>query len=362
MANVTARDGGPFIDGNERARPGTIRVWLFLVAALIFAIVLVGGATRLTDSGLSITEWQPVSGALPPLNAADWQAAFDKYKQIPEYKSVNAGMSLSDFKFIYWWEWGHRQLGRLIGLILLVPLIVFWALGWIPRGMRWPLLGATALVGVQGALGWYMVASGLVGRVDVSQYRLAAHLSLAIVIFGVVLWMAMRLRRSQSTSAPMPGWLVGFAGVLAGAVFLQIVLGAFVAGMSAGLAHNSWPLMDGQFVPEGLLIMDPWWVNAFENAMTVQFNHRMLAYAIVALVAVYLTGLRRTGADGRVWLSACMLSAVVAGQVVVGIATLMWQVPIGLGLVHQGLAVIVFATAVWHFHEIWSAPRLTFAP
>lgn len=340
-------------------KPRVIRLWLSCVAFLVFCIVIVGGATRLTDSGLSITEWLPIMGAIPPLNDADWQEAFAKYKQIPEYVKVNAGMSLEEFKFIFWWEWGHRQLGRLIGLALLVPLVVFWARGWIPSRMTLPLVGVTALVGLQGALGWYMVASGLVGRVDVSQYRLAAHLSLAIVIFGVLIWLALRLRdERQQLSMPMPNGLVLFAGVLMAGVFLQIVLGAFVAGMRAGLAYNTWPLMDGDFIPDGLGIMTPWWSNLFENALTVQFNHRMVAYGLVALCAVYLVGLYRSGASGAVRRSAVLFAAALGAQVVVGILTLLWQVPILMGLAHQGLAVIVFGAAVWHYFEMRSAPKL----
>jgi cytochrome c oxidase assembly protein subunit 15 len=264
------------------ARPA-VRAWLVFMAVLVFAMVIVGGATRLTDSGLSITEWQPILGAIPPLNEADWQEALEKYRQIPEYQLINKGMSLADFKFIYWWEWGHRFLGRFIGIAFFVPLMFFWLTGRLERSQLPRLLGLFVLGGLQGALGWYMVMSGLVERTDVSQYRLSAHLTLATVIFAALVWTAMgygNTRRPAAWTVPLGSG--AFAVVLL--VIAQTALGGFVAGLDAGMAYNTWPLMDGKIIPDGLMVMDPAWRNLFENALTVQFQHRMAAYLITGVV------------------------------------------------------------------------------
>ena len=317
-----------------------VRIWLFAVAFLIFCMVIVGGATRLTDSGLSITEWQPLLGAIPPLSESDWQTAFEKYWLIPEYSANNQGMTLAEFKFIYWWEWSHRFLGRIIGVVFFVPFIFFVATGRLaPR--LWPWLAAIfVLGGLQGALGWYMVASGLVDRVDVSQYRLSAHLSLAALIFGATLWLAFGLGAKRH--APVIANTTAL--VIVALVLLQIAAGGFVAGLDAGQGYNTWPLIDGKLVPDGLLAMQPFWRNFFENAMTVQFNHRLLAYVIAALVAghAYVTHKRE---------SILLLAAVIA-QIAFGIWALSWQVPLWLGLVHQGGAFVVFAAALWNFHSL----------
>ena len=267
-----------------------VRLWLLAMAALVFAMVIVGGATRLTDSGLSITEWLPILGAIPPLNDADWLEAFAKYKQIPEYQLVNKGMSLDEFKFIYWWEWAHRFLGRFIGVAFFIPLVLFWLSDRLPRWTKPHLVALFVLGGLQGALGWYMVSSGLVDRVDVSQYRLAAHLSLAVAIFAYLLWLALQLGRARAHAVDVSA---SAAFLVAAVTFAQIVLGAFVAGLDAGHGYNTWPLMEGSLVPPGLFSMSPGWVNLFENAMTVQFIHRSFAYAVVAMVvnAVLAVGL-----------------------------------------------------------------------
>jgi cytochrome c oxidase assembly protein subunit 15 len=325
-----------------------VRLWLFAVAFLIFCMVIVGGATRLTDSGLSITEWQPLLGAIPPLSDADWQQAFDKYKLIPQFTQLNSAMTLAEFKFIYWWEWSHRLLGRLIGVAFLLPFIAFAALGWIIR-RDWPrFIGLFVLGGLQGALGWYMVASGLADRVSVSQYRLSAHLTLATIIFGAMLWVAYGFGRARS------GLVNGkqrAALYLAAFVLLQIALGGLVAGLDAGMGYNTWPLMDGKLVPDGLFIMSPAWRNLFENAMTVQFDHRMMAYLIALLAAghAYIVQTR----------AALLLLAVVLLQAALGIHTLLEQVPLHLGLMHQGGAMLVFAAALWNLHVLvrkWPAP------
>jgi heme a synthase len=320
-----------------------VRIWLFAIAVLVFCMVIVGGATRLTGSGLSITEWRPLLGAIPPFTGADWQAAFAKYKLIPEYSAVNPGMRLADFKFIYWWEWSHRFLGRFIGVAFFVPFIVFAATGAISRSL-WPrLIAIFILGGLQGGLGWYMVASGLIDRVDVSQYRLSAHLTLAAMIFGAILWVALGLgytRHRPSTERERAGLAI------AGLVLLQVAAGGFVAGLDAGLGYNTWPLMDGKLVPDGLLVMTPLWRNIFENALTVQFDHRLLAYVIAVIVAGHAYVMMTKE-------SLLLLGAVIA-QVALGVWALLWQVPLWLGLVHQGGALIVFAAALWNLSALLS--------
>lgn len=333
-----------------------VRIWLYCICVLIFAMTLVGGATRLTDSGLSITEWQPIIGIIPPLSDAAWHNAFDKYKQIPEYELVNKGMSLSEFKFIYWWEWVHRFLGRMIGFVFLVPFLVFWMKGYLSRAMLPKLVVMFVLGGLQGALGWYMVRSGLVERTDVSQYRLAAHLSAAVLIFGYIFWVATRMRRERPVSADERPSLRLSATALTAAVFLQIALGAFVAGLDAGQGYNTWPLMDGAIVPAGLGAMSPWYLNLFENALTVQFNHRLVAYLVLIWAVAHASfTVVRTG-SGPVALSAALVAAVTLLQVVLGITTLLAQVPLALALLHQGVAILLFALVLWHLTWLWPAP------
>ena len=285
-----------------------VRVWLLIVAGLVFAMIVVGGATRLTDSGLSITEWLPILGVIPPLNEADWQEAFEKYKASPEYAIVNAGMTLAEFKFIYWWEWAHRFLGRFIGVAFAVPFFGFWITGKLRPGFAKKCLGILVLGGLQGFIGWYMVKSGLVDRIDVSQYRLALHLLLAFAILGLLIWLALDL--AHDTQSPRLQTVSLFqrrlAVVLIALVFVQSGLGALVAGLKAGLAYNTWPLMDGKLIPSGLGAMSPWYLNFFENATTVQFSHRVMAYVIVVLVLWHLVVLNRTADDERVVRSAAI--------------------------------------------------------
>jgi cytochrome c oxidase assembly protein subunit 15 len=318
-----------------------VKAWLVAMAVLVFCMVIVGGATRLTDSGLSITEWQPLLGAIPPLTEAHWLEALEKYRQIPEYQLINKGMSLEEFKFIYWWEWAHRFLGRVIGLAFFLPFAYFAATGalTVKTALRCGVL--FVLGGLQGALGWYMVASGLVDRVDVSQYRLAAHLTLATVIFGAILWVLFGLDRSRRSPAGGREWA---ALLLVGLVILQVAAGGFVAGIDAGFGYNTWPLMEGAWVPKGLMAAEPWWRNMFENAMTVQFNHRVLAYVIVVLVAAYAYVVQTR--------ASLILLAAVGLQVVLGIWTLLWAVPLWLGLAHQGGALLVLAAAIWNLHQV----------
>ncbi len=325
-----------------------VRIWLFAVAGLVFAMVIVGGATRLTDSGLSITEWRPILGAIPPLSEADWLNAFEKYKQIPEYKLINEGMNLEAFKTIYWWEWAHRFLGRFIGVAFFVPFMFFWLRGALPAPLKPRLVLLFLLGGAQGALGWYMVQSGLVERVDVSQYRLTAHLGLAVVIYGAILWVAFGLGERKAGDN-RNGGLILASGLFAAMVFVQFLAGGFVAGTDAGLSHNTWPLMDGQFIPNGLLIMEPWYLNAFENVLAVQFNHRMLGYLIALMAAFNLCLAWRSG-DRRSQRLFAVAAAIVAAQIFLGILALLSQLQIGLALAHQAGALILFAFALYKLH------------
>ncbi len=340
-----------------RAADAAVRTWLWLVAALVFAMVVVGGATRLTGSGLSITEWQPILGAIPPLNEADWLSDFEKYKATPEYAIVNAGMSLAEFKFIYWWEWSHRFLGRFIGFAFAVPFVGFWLARMLRPGFAPKLLGVLALGGLQGAIGWYMVMSGLVDRIDVSQYRLALHLLVAFGILALLVWLALDVG-----PAPDPGRRPTLArGALWGArllfvlVFVQAGLGALVAGLKAGLTYNTWPLMDGRLVPEGLATLSPWYVNLFENVTTVQFDHRVAAYIVAMFAVCYAVVLARRATDERAVGSAGLLAAAVLVQMGIGIWTLLYNVPLALGLAHQAGAALVVATAALNLHVVTRA-------
>jgi cytochrome c oxidase assembly protein subunit 15 len=326
---------------NDRA----VRWWLLAVAVLIAIMVLVGGATRLTESGLSITEWKPLTGALPPLGEAQWTRAFEGYKVIPQYRELNAGMSLAEFKSIFWWEWGHRLLGRVIGMAYFLPFLWFLWRGYLNGELKRRLWGIFALGGLQGVVGWWMVASGLSERVEVSHYRLATHLVLALLIFAAIVWTLRRLadrpraaanRRLQATSM-----------VLLALTFVQLYLGALVAGLRAGRVYNTWPDIDGGFIPSParLFFDQPWWRNLFDNTLTVQFEHRMTAYALFALAVLHAVDAVRSRADGAVIRGALWLVAVIAVQATLGILTLLNQVPIDLALTHQAVAIAVLTLA-----------------
>jgi cytochrome c oxidase assembly protein subunit 15 len=340
-------NSAPIVADRDRR---AIRTWLLAVAALVFAMVAVGGATRLTESGLAIVEWQPVAGAWPPLNEAQWQAQFDKYKTIPQYQTLNPGMSLDAFKTIFWWEWAHRQLGRLIGIAYLLPFLWFLWRGTVEPPLRarlWLILGLGAF---QGAVGWWMVASGLAERVEVSQYRLAFHLTLAGLIFAALVWAAQWRAPRWRTLAPMR--IRSSAGFLLVLVLVQIYLGALVAGLRAGLVYNTWPLIDGQLVPAAsqLFFGEPWWRNFFENPLTVQFDHRLVAYALLVTACLHALDVvwsRRRG--GALW-GALALAGAVALQAALGILTLLAQAPLALALMHQAMAMIVLTIAVLHAH------------
>ena len=326
-----------------------VRVWLFGLAALVLLMVSLGGATRLTGSGLAITEWKPVIGALPPQSEQDWQEEFRKYQQIPQYQHVNKGMSLEAFKLIFWWEWAHRNLARLIGIAFALPFLLFWAAGYIARGLGLKLAAIFALGAVQGLVGWYMVSSGLAQRTDVSQYRLALHLALAVLILAALLWTALSLRQVDDAPARKAADPAG--GLIMALVFAQILLGALVAGLKAGQAYNTWPLMDGQWIPAGLGAMEPWYLNLFENAMTVQFNHRIAAYVVVVAVLWRLIVVLASRRQRAQQASALALALAVIVQLGLGIWTLLSQVPPLLGIAHQAMAASIFAVAVWHLYE-----------
>jgi cytochrome c oxidase assembly protein subunit 15 len=332
---------------SDRSRRA-LRTWLSAVAALVFAMVVVGGATRLTESGLSITEWQPVSGALPPLTDAQWQAQFDKYKTIPQYQTLNPGMSLYAFKTIFWWEWTHRQLGRLIGVAFLLPFLWFLWRGRVAPRLRARLWMIFALGAFQGAVGWWMVASGLANRVEVSQYRLAFHLTLAGLIYVALFWTAQS--QAPRSAAPAPARLRWSAKFLLALALVQIYLGALVAGLRAGLIYNTWPLIDGTLVPAAsqLLFSESWWRNFFENPLTVQFDHRLVAYALLATAILHAVDAARTLPRGPALAGALALACAVTLQAALGILTLLEQAPLTLALMHQGMAMVVLTIAVLH--------------
>ncbi len=323
-----------------------VRWWLIAVAALIAVMVLVGGATRLTESGLSIVEWKPVTGALPPLGETAWTQAFDAYKRIPQYRQMNAGMSLDEFKTIFWWEWSHRLLGRVIGIAYLLPFLWFLWRGGLGGELKRRLWGIFALGALQGAVGWWMVASGLSERVEVSQYRLATHLVLALLIFAGIVWTLRRLGESAPSSAP-PRLKIS-AIVLLALTFVQLYLGALVAGLRAGKIYNTWPDIDGGFIPSAArLFFDvPWWLNLFENTLTVQFEHRMVAYTLFALAVWHAIDAARSRATRPVIDGALWLLGIVTLQATLGILTLLNQAPMDLALTHQAVAIIVLTLAV----------------
>jgi heme a synthase len=338
-----------------------IRLWLYAVAAMVLAIVLVGGATRLTESGLSITEWKPVMGVLPPLTPAQWQSEFEKYQAIPQYRELNSRMSLDAFKTIYWWEWTHRLIARSIGMVFLLPFLWFWWRGWIGRGLRnrlWLIFGLGAL---QGAVGWWMVASGLAGRIEVSQYRLATHLVLACLIYIALLWTARRFdQRPQMAKLPASARFRFGAVALLVLVLAQLYLGAIVAGLRAGRIYNTWPLIDGAFIPDParLFFSTPLWRNFFENTLTAQFDHRMLAYVIWIVAVFHAFGALRARKRGPVVAGAVLLAVAVTLQAALGIWTLLMVAPLSLALLHQAMAMIVLTIATVHAASVVPAPKV----
>lgn len=349
----------PDSPANERL----VGYWLLACCAILLILVTVGGATRLTGSGLSIVDWRPVTGTLPPLSEAAWQIEFDKYRASPEYLKVNRGMSMEEFRVIFWWEWGHRFLARLLGLAFALPLAWFWWTGRLPRRLRWPLLALLALGGFQGWLGWYMVQSGLTDIPRVSPYRLAAHLGLALVIFAAMFWLALGSLWPKASGA----WAERLRGgrlfpTVLGLLAVTILSGAFVAGLRAGYVYNTFPLMDGQWIPTGLLHLEPVWRNVFENPAMVQFNHRVLAISTLLLVIVaWVLGMRRgLPRAGRIALHVLLTATLM--QFVLGVSTLLLYVPIWLGTLHQGGAVIVLAATLAAGHFGWRRPLAAVGP
>jgi cytochrome c oxidase assembly protein subunit 15 len=334
---------------------GLIRLWIACLAALVFAMVVVGGATRLTQSGLSIVEWKPVTGVVPPLSQGQWQAEFDKYKTIPQYQQLNRGMSLDEFKTIFWWEWSHRLLGRALGAVFLLPFLFFLWRGLIDRRLAGALLGIFALGAFQGAVGWWMVSSGLTERVVVSQYRLAFHLTLACVIYAALVVTADRYG-AQTPQTTVPRRIGITAAGLAVLVIAQIYLGALVAGLHAGLIYNTWPLIDGALVPPGLLFGEPAWRNFFENTLTVQFDHRMVAYGLVAVALFHVVDVWRNVEVSALRIGAAALAAVVCAQAALGIVTLLMAAPLALAMLHQAMALVVLTVATLHASHAVALP------
>lgn len=333
----------------------TVAFWLAVLALMVALTAIIGAATRLTGSGLSITEWQPILGVIPPLNETDWLSAFAKYKEIPQYTEINHGMSLEAFKTIYWWEWSHRLIARSIGVVFLVPFLAFLATRRIPWRLAPRLVLLFALGGLQGAIGWIMVQSGLVDRVSVHPVKLLAHLGCAVLIFALLVWTAFEAaeRRDRPTKlATISRCGVIGATTLVALVYLQILSGALVAGNKAGLTYNTWPLMDGHVIPSGLGTLSPWWGNLIENVTTVQFNHRMLAYLVVAMGLWQAITVWRAAGDDSVSRSALWLGLALVAQMVLGIWTLLAWVPLPLGVAHQAGALAVLALALWHLFTV----------
>jgi cytochrome c oxidase assembly protein subunit 15 len=338
--------------GSVHSRRRAVRLWLLIVAAMMVLTLVVGGATRLTESGLSITEWKPVLGVVPPLSDADWQTEFQKYQSIPQYREVNRGMSLDAFKTIYWWEWSHRLLARTIGAVFFFPFVFFLWRGWIEPHLRkrlWLIFGGGAALG---AVGWWMVSSGLTERTSVSQYRLAFHLTLACAIYAAIVWTAQQVMPRPPVVAPAR--TRNLALLIAFLVLGQIYLGALVAGLDAGLVYNTWPLIDGHLIPDSarLWFDTPWWRNLFENHLTVQFQHRMLAYLIWILAMLHAADALRLPRGDRGRTLALIVAALVTVQAGIGIATLLLVVPLDLAITHQAMAVVVLTVAVIHAERL----------
>jgi len=324
-----------------------IAIWLFICCGMIYAMVILGGVTRLTGSGLSMVEWDPIFGIVPPLDQETWNETFELYKQSPEYRKINQGMDLGGFKQIYWFEFYHRLLGRLIGTVFLVPFLFFLARGWISRPLIPRLAGMFILGGMQGLLGWYMVKSGLVDNPHVSQYRLTAHLGLAVVIYGYMLYVALGLWFGSPRTGKTASGLRRSTAVLGGLVFLTILSGGFVAGLKAGFAFNTFPLMNGELVPATIFIQEPLWRNFFENAATVQFDHRVLA-TLVFIGTLWLWLLsRRHALSASVRLGMHLLLAAGLLQVTLGISTLLLRVPLHLASLHQAGALLLFSVVLY---------------
>lgn len=348
--------------GIARAAPSSadraVAAWLVVCCALVFAMVVVGGLTRLTESGLSIVEWQPISGVLPPLDEAHWRELFEKYQRTPQYQQVNRGMSLEEFKGIFWLEYFHRLLGRLVGLAFLLPYLYFLARRRLERGLAWKLAGVFALGAAQGVLGWLMVASGLVSEPRVSHFRLTAHLALAFAIYAAMLWIALDLAlgRGAPEAQPVRARLAAPAWTVVGLTAFMVLTGGLVAGLRAGRAYNTFPLMDGHFVPPEVFLLEPWWKNFFFNMATVQLDHRLGAYALLAAAAWLWVRALRSDAPHGVRTLVHALAAAVLAQGALGVATLLGGVPIALATLHQAGALVVLTVALALAHRLARNP------
>lgn len=337
----------------ETSNDRQVATWLLFCAAVILGMILLGGVTRLTNSGLSMVEWKPLMGVIPPLSEQAWQETFDKYRLYPEYQKVNRGMSLDDFKSIFMFEYLHRVLGRLIGVLFALPLLYFAWRGAVRPGLMPRLWLLFFLGGCQGLLGWYMVKSGLVDNPRVSQYRLTAHLGLAVAIYAYLLWLAFELLfTSRARPVAVGGSLGRWSLVVVGLLFLMILSGGLVAGTRAGFAYSTWPLMGDSFIPRGLYAGAPAWLDMFEDITTVQFNHRMFAYLLVLVIGAFAVAVYRSGRGGRAVRAVSLLLLALAVQVVLGISTLLLHVPVALASAHQGVAMLLLTAALYTSHVL----------
>jgi cytochrome c oxidase assembly protein subunit 15 len=341
-------------DNTRTTHDRRIALWLMICCAMVFAMVVLGGVTRLTGSGLSMVEWDPIFGIVPPLSEADWEATFSLYRESPEFRKINAGMDVHGFKQIYWFEYAHRLLGRTIGLVFLLPFLYFLFTGRIRRPLIPRLVMLFVLGGLQGVLGWYMVKSGLVDNPHVSQYRLTAHLAAALVIYTYMLWVALGLwtNADRATSPPAPRGLRRFAALLGALVFITALSGGFVAGLKAGFAYNTFPLMDGHWIPEAMFLQSPLWRNFFENIATVQFDHRLLATLVfVGCLSFWLTARRHTlPPSARIGVHVLLAAALL--QVTLGISTLLLHVPTPLAATHQAGALLLLTVILVVNHRL----------
>ena len=347
--NSTYNSASPAVE-TAMSRPNALITWLMCVAGLVFAMVVVGGITRLTESGLSITEWKPITGALPPLNEASWLSEFEKYKQIPEYTQINgpAGMTLAEFKFIYFWEWIHRLLGRVIGLAFALPLAWFWVKKAIPAGYKPRLLALLALGALQGTIGWWMVSSGLSARTDVSHYRLAVHLLTALTILGGLVWTALDLHALAKDPLARPATMTGYAATVLSILFIQLLFGAWVAGLNAGYVANTWPLMNDRFYPEGVDTKQGVFFALVNDPYLTHFVHRWWAWVAVAALLLLARRVKKAG----VRRASVAIHGTYGIQIILGIATVMTGVNIVLAVSHQAVGALVVASAVWGTHVL----------
>jgi len=340
------------MESTTNQRP--IAIWLFICCIAIFAMVLLGGVTRLTGSGLSMVKWEPITGVLPPMNQVEWESVFQLYQQSPEYIKKNSHFNLEEFKSIFWFEYSHRILGRLIGILFFIPMLFFIATRRVGRSLTPKLVGMFILGGLQGLLGWYMVKSGLVNNPHVSQYRLTAHFGLAVVVYGYIFWVALGLffknepegRSSDSVQ------ILGYSRIITILIFITLLSGGFVAGLKAGFAYNTFPLMNGQVIPDGIFRLEPVWLNFFENIATVQFDHRVLATLLFFSVLVFWWHTKLFELTPRIRLGMHLLLGALLLQVALGISTLLLHVPIPLASAHQGGALLLFTASLFVLQQL----------